>query len=314
MAYTYHDHVNSGTIGDPYPANTTLTVTSGDIIVAIARTTGTVSLPASVLSDSQGNTYSPACDVAQGLGMSMRIFATKATATGTVVVQLTSPGGSYLLLETFSLTGGHATTYIDNATGLVVPGGVSGSLTTTVANAAIVAAAQSGSGYPTAGSGYTLQQQYSFSLYAASEYKLDAGSAAAKTVDFSGDGLMCAAAFRPATGGGSTPTLTSIAPSDGFIGATGGTSVQNVTFTGTNLSGATPSINGLSSGVTASNIVQVSSVSMTASLTMTSAVTPAALSLSITTADGTSGTQTFTARSRTSVGTGGVGRSRTIWN
>jgi hypothetical protein len=76
------------------------------------------------------------------------------------------------------------------------------SLTTTVANDLIVAVVNSNDGEPSAGSGYTLFDIPNVYIYDSSEYKLDAGAAGAKTVNFTtpGAGLgftINAAAFKP---------------------------------------------------------------------------------------------------------------------
>lgn len=92
---------------------------------------------------------------------------------------------------------------------------------------------------------------------------------------------------------GSTPTLASSTPNDGFVNT-----VQPVTLAGTNMAGGTPSGTVSGSNVTVGNIVQSSATSWTADVTIANAAATGVRTLYITTADGDSGTVTFTIRPR----------------
>ena len=85
------------------------------------------------------------------------------------------------------------------------------------------------------------------------------------------------------------PTLTSLSPNQG----TPGTTVP-VTLTGTNfvVGGTTVTVN--SGGVTATNVIVVSTTSLTADIVIELAPVLGAHSVTVTTAGGTSGAQTFT--------------------
>lgn len=86
----------------------------------------------------------------------------------------------------------------------------------------------------------------------------------------------------------SVPTLTSISPASGSIGAT-----VPVTLTGTNfLSGATVSIN--NAGVTVSNVTVVSATQITATFAISPSVSAGVANVTVATANGTSGPVTFT--------------------
>jgi hypothetical protein len=84
------------------------------------------------------------------------------------------------------------------------------SLTTTTANALIVASVSDNSAEETAGSGFTLWgTRTNLGAHDEDEDKVDVGAAGAKTVDFvtgaGGTWYMSAVAFKAAGGGGTTP-------------------------------------------------------------------------------------------------------------
>ena len=85
------------------------------------------------------------------------------------------------------------------------------------------------------------------------------------------------------------PTLTSVAPNQG----TRGTTVA-VTLTGTNFVAGATVVNVSGADVTATNVVVVSPTSLTASVVLDPAAAVGARTVTVTTAGGTSGAQTFT--------------------
>src|SRR4029453_2812849 len=98
------------------------------------------------------------------------------------------------------------------------------------------------------------------------------------------------------TGGGQTftlnlpaPTLTSVAPNQGIQGTT-----VAVTLTGTNLVVGATTVNVSGSGVTVNNVVVGSGTSLTANFVLDVAAAVGARTVTVTTAGGTSGGQTFT--------------------
>jgi hypothetical protein len=112
-----------------------------------------------------------------------------------------------------------------------------------------------------------------------------------------GDGLVDFGAVETQTTGvAAGVTLTSISPNSGFLG----TSFQ-VTFTGTNLTGAS-SINitgGAGNGITVTGIANVSSTVVTATFTISSTALPVTRNISVRASAGTSNTLPFTVQSHT---------------
>ena len=87
----------------------------------------------------------------------------------------------------------------------------------------------------------------------------------------------------------SAPTLTSVVPNLGTQGAT-----VAVTLTGTNFVVGTTTVNVSGAGVTVNSVVVGSSTSLTATFVIDAAAVIGARSVTLTTAGGTSGGQTFT--------------------
>ena len=85
------------------------------------------------------------------------------------------------------------------------------------------------------------------------------------------------------------PTLTSVSPNQGTLGTT-----VAVTLTGTNFVVAATTVNVSGSGVTVNNVVVGSTTSLTASFVLDPAAALGARTVTVTTAGGTSGGQTFT--------------------
>src|SRR5205814_1588760 len=85
------------------------------------------------------------------------------------------------------------------------------------------------------------------------------------------------------------PTLTTIAPNQGLRGST-----VAVTLTGTNFGVGAATGGGSGSGATVSNVVVGSSTSLTASFVLDPTAPTDARTVTVTTAAGTSGAQTFT--------------------
>ena len=85
------------------------------------------------------------------------------------------------------------------------------------------------------------------------------------------------------------PTLTSVAPNQGIRGTT-----VAVTLTGTNFVVGATTVTVSGAGVTVNNVVVGSSTSLTASFVLDAAAAAGARTVTVTTAGGTSGAQTFT--------------------
>ena len=85
------------------------------------------------------------------------------------------------------------------------------------------------------------------------------------------------------------PTLTNISPNQGGPGTT-----VPVTLTGTNFIGGATTVNVNSGGVSATNVVVISTTSLTADIVIAAAPVIGAHTVSVTTSHGTSGTLTFT--------------------
>ena len=91
---------------------------------------------------------------------------------------------------------------------------------------------------------------------------------------------------------GRAPTLTSVTPNQGILGTT-----VAVTLTGTNFVVGATTVNVSGGGVTVDNIVVGSATSLTANFVSIAAAAAGARTVTVTTAGGTSGGQTFTVRS-----------------
>ncbi len=87
----------------------------------------------------------------------------------------------------------------------------------------------------------------------------------------------------------SAPTLTSVAPNQGIQGAT-----VAVTLTGTNFVVGATTVTVSGGGVTVNNVVVGSTTSLTANIVIDPAAATGARTVTVTTAGGTSGGQTFT--------------------
>jgi hypothetical protein len=164
------------------------------------------------------------------------------------------------------------------------------SLTTTVANTLLIALIGD-STTRTAGSGFTLLDGPTAGdfRYHSTQY-MEATASGSNSVQFNGSiSPYLSVAFKGiAAGGGGGITVTNVSPANGFIGATGGSSAQNITITGTNLSGTTPTLTvSPSTGITISNRTTVNSTTWTATITMTSSATAGTKTLTVTTDDGT---------------------------
>ncbi len=126
----------------------------------------------------------------------------------TVIISF-SAGGTYSSGSVMEYAGQDPASQPDG-TGIATTGvdvQASAPLTTINANALIVAFCCSNYAQPTAGGAYTLWGSFpNIGYYQEVEDKLDAGSAASKTIDFTdptfGNWVISAAAFKPAAGGG----------------------------------------------------------------------------------------------------------------
>ena len=116
-----------------------------------------------------------------------------------------------------------------------------------------------------------------------------AAAAGARTVTVTtAGGTSGGQTSRSATGAGA-PTLTSVSPNQG----TQGTTVA-VTLTGTNFVVGATTVNVSGADVTVNTVVVGSTTSLTANFVIGAAAATGARSVTVTTAGGTSGGQTFT--------------------
>lgn len=122
-----------------------------------------------------------------------------ASGTKTITVTMTANCSSFSGFA-MAVAGGATSSYYDagaNATGSSA--NPTASVTTTADNDLLVALQTNNGADPTAGSGYTLVSVSNSNLYDQGEYKLDAGAAGSKTVDFtlgSTTWMVTAAAFK----------------------------------------------------------------------------------------------------------------------
>ncbi len=94
---------------------------------------------------------------------------------------------------------------------------------------------------------------------------------------------------QPFTVNLAAPTLTNISPNQGIRGAT-----VAITLTGTNFVVGATTVAVAGGGVTVNTVVVVNSTSLTANFVLDGAAAPGGRAVTVTTADGTSGPQTFT--------------------
>jgi hypothetical protein len=112
------------------------------------------------------------------------------------------------------------------------------------------------------------------------QYLLDA--AANNSCAFGGPvAADTAVAFKVTVGGGSTPTLTSITPSNGYVNST-----QSIALVGTNLGGGSQDITISGSNVTVANKTYTSSTNWSADLVIGGSATPGARTITVSTVDG----------------------------
>jgi hypothetical protein len=130
----------------------------------------------------------------------------------TLTINFSGAPANGLGIWAFEVSGGSTTALLDaHNEGTGTSGTPSISVTTTAANDLLVGIVAGGTGAdPSAGSGFTIIAVTQFGVRNAGEYKLDAGAAGSKSVDFtlgtSDDYVVAAAAFKLA--GGSSTTVT----------------------------------------------------------------------------------------------------------
>jgi hypothetical protein len=238
---------------------------------------------ASVFSDNVNGAYA---GVSTTGAYGHKIAWVQATSTGAFNLSWTHGSLPYQQLITiveFSFSG--ATSFAVDVEG------TGNTLTTSVVNTLAFATYAEYPQSVTAGSGFTMLSGPTavYAKYHYIQFK-ELTSSGSNSVQFSGSTTpLLAVAFKAVTGGGGGGiTVTNVSPANGFIGATGGSSAQNITITGTNLSGTTPTLTvSPSTGITISNRTTVNSTTWTATVTMTSSATAGTKTLTVTTDDGT---------------------------
>jgi hypothetical protein len=130
------------------------------------------------------------------------------TASGNKTIQMTISSSANCGIFAMEVSGGDTSSFFDignGSTGNSSNG--STTLVTTVDGALIIAGCSAGASEPTAGSGYTIFNLANQFWFDTSERDLDVGTAGSKSANFvhsSGQWIVKAAAFKPATGGGAT--------------------------------------------------------------------------------------------------------------
>lgn len=294
------------------------------IVVAVEVRLG-LTTGVSTVTDTRGTTFtfrvmSPSPST-NGSFTSIWTGKTSASAPSADTISVTLSGATpsyvwaHILLAEYD--GTQVANTIQGTASNAAPSGVTamncGSFTPTANNVQVVAGVYSNASVTTGGS-FTANSPLTFQLQGAfssttrkpafEDYFMAVAApinpgASDTTNSGSGWAYSCAAVALDSVSGG--PTLTGVAPTSGTVGNTVG-----ITLTGTNLTGATSISAG--SGITVSNIVVVSAVSVTADFAISGGATPGTNNVTITTPNGTSNAVTFTisaARRRQPTITGG---------
>jgi hypothetical protein len=244
------------------------TATAGNILVAIYSQE---EYRASAFSDPTNGTWNSTTS-----GTYSRVFWVPVVSTAQPVISWTQ-GGPCSLAQ--------SVVFVE----LVPPAGtvsvdVQGQNVSSLANAihSCIVAALYNYPTPTVGTGFT-ELATAGALQSGNvrhQIKLDA--AASNSCAFSGPvAADTAVAFKVAVGGGSTPTLTSITPSNGYVNST-----QSIALVGTNLGGGSQDITISGSNVTVANKTYTSSTNWSADLVIGASATVGARTLTVTTVDG----------------------------
>src|SRR6266403_2241207 len=274
--------------------------TAGNLNIVVVGWGDTTSSISSI-TDTQGNTYTPAVGPTSTTGLQQSIYYAKNIIGGSNKVTVTfNQAAAYPDVRVLEYSGADTTNPLDvtaGASGTWLTGN-SGSATTTSANDLVFGAGMTFDIYNAAGSGYTNRVITNFGDIAEDKSVTSTGSYnATAAMRASAAWGMQMATFR-ASGQGSSnpaPTVTGIGPSSGT--ANGGTPV---TITGTRfLSGATVKLG----GTTATNVTVTSSSTITAT---TPAHAAGTVDVVVTNTDGQSGTlsggYTYTSSTGGSIG------------
>jgi hypothetical protein len=230
-----------------------------------------------------GITHATSCAIDQGVGtVSCGNASTSVSPAGTTTYRLTAEGAGGSATATATVTVNPAAPTL---TSISPTSGVQGNaINVTLTGTNFLA----GATVAVSGSGVTV-----------SNVTVVSGTSITATFTIDGGAATGARNVTVTTAGGTTgaqtftvnqpaPTLTSISPTSGVQG-----NAINVTLTGTNfLAGATVAVSG--TGVTASNVTVVSGTSITATFTIGGGAATGARNVTVTTAGGTTGAQTFT--------------------
>jgi len=258
--------------------------TAGNLNIVVVGWGDTTSSISSI-TDTQGNTYTPAVGPTSTTGLQQSIYYAKNTIGGSNKVTVTfNQAAAYPDVRVLEYSGADTTNPLDvtaagTGTGTAAN---SGSATTASSNELIFGAGTTGTAFSAAGSGFTSRMINIYGNIAEDKLVTSSGSYNATATTSSSNWVMQMATFR--SSGSSPPpnpaaTVTAISPISGS--ANGGTAV---TITGTGfLSGASVKLG----GTAATGVTVVSSTSITAT---TPAHAAGTVDVVVTNTDGQSGT------------------------
>jgi hypothetical protein len=233
----------------------------------------------SSITDTRGNTYTPAVGPTKGTGLQQSVYYAKNIVGGsnTVTVKF-NQAAAYPDVRIVEYSGLDPTSPLDvtkagTGTG---PAANSGSATTTSSNELIFGAGTSAHHFTAAGSGFASRVINIYGSIAEDEVVSSSGSYSATATNSAGAWVMQMATFRSPN---LAPAVTAISPTSGS--ANGGTAI---TITGT---GFLPGASVKLGGTVATGVTVVSSTSITAT---TPAHAAGPVSVVVTNSDGESGT------------------------
>ena len=259
--------------------------TAGNLNIVVVGWGDTTSSISSI-TDTQGNTYTPAVGPTSTTGLQQSIYYAKNTIGGSNKVTVTfNQAAAYPDVRVLEYSGADTTNPLDvtaAGTGTGTTAANSGSATTASSNELIFGAGTTGTAFSAAGSGFTSRMINIYGNIAEDKLVTSSGSYNATATTSSSNWVMQMATFR--SSGSSPPpnpaaTVAAISPISGS--ANGGTAV---TITGTGfLSGASVKLG----GTAATGVTVVSSTSITAT---TPAHAAGTVDVVVTNTDGQSGT------------------------
>jgi len=258
--------------------------TAGNLNIVVVGWGDTTSSISSI-TDTQGNTYTPAVGPTSTTGLQQSIYYAKNTIGGSNKVTVTfNQAAAYPDVRVLEYSGADTTNPLDVTAAGTGAGTAanSGSATTASSNELIFGAGTTGTAFSAAGSGFTSRMINIYGNIAEDKLVTSSGSYNATATTSSSNWVMQMATFR--SSGSSPPpnpaaTVTAISPISGS--ANGGTAV---TITGTGfLSGASVKLG----GAAATGVTVVSSTSISAT---TPAHAAGTVDVVVTNTDGQSGT------------------------